>query len=216
MDGGGGEHSRLARVKGAHWHQGHLQSGSFSVPPGSSPLPHIRTPAFPQSPLPHQSTKTSPSLGRREKASRPPGLGRSTQSRLGTEQDALGKETIWSLKEPQGAAPGPGSWLRPGTGTFKGQLGSLKGLLTEGLWPELTPGGRTHTPPTGEAADSLTPPQHLPHNLLETPGYRLRAKTTQHCIPQAGPGAPPALALSHPPGPAPRPLQPGWGRGGEP
>ena len=103
-----GERSHLPRVKGAHWHQGHLQSAFFPCASRQlSPHPTIQTPAFPQSPLPHQSTKTSPSLGLREKAGRPPGLGRSTQSRLGTEQDALGKETIWSLKEPQGTDPRP-------------------------------------------------------------------------------------------------------------
>lgn len=124
------------------------------------PAPHIQTPAFPQSPLPHQSTKTSPSLGLREKAGRPPGLGRSTQSRLGTEQDALGKETIWSLKELQGADPRPWELAQARHRHLQRTAGRSQRPVSRG------PGA--HIPPT----DNLTPPQHLPLSLPKKPGYR--------------------------------------------
>ena len=175
--------------------------------------PHIRTPAFPQSPLPHQSTKTSPSLGHREKAGRPPGLGRGMQISLGTEQDFPGEGNHLVFEGAAGHRP-----KALGTGSGQAQAPSkdswaVSKACEHMAWPCLAhTDGRADTHPThqggGRQPDSTpTPhpqPEHSPedNSALHPPGWPRGSTCT-------GPHPPPRTC--------PRPLQePGQVRGGEP
>lgn len=179
--------------------------------------PHIRTPAFPQSPLPHQSTKTSPSLGRREKAGRPPGLGRGMQTRLGTEQDFPGEGNHLVFEGAAGHRP-----KALGAGSGQAQTPSKDSWAVSKAcectaWPcRAHTDGRADIHPTHQGGGRQPDSTPTPHRQLarETRTQPRRQFSTASSRAASG------LQL-HWPSPAPRtcprPLQePGRVRGGEP
>lgn len=138
------------------------------------------------------------------------------RSGWGLSRTSLGKETIWSLKEPQGTDPRLWELAQARHRHLQRTAGrSQRPVSTRPGPAKLTPmGERTHTPPTREVADNLTPPQPLTPNLPEKPEHSPEDNSALH--PPGRPRGSTCTGPRPPPRTCPRPLQePGQVRGGE-
>lgn len=199
----GGGCSRLSQVKGAHWHQGHWQSGSIPAPPGSSPRPTSGPQRFPRAPSLTSLLRPLLLWDAEKRPAGPQDWAGVCRPGWGLSRTSLGKETIWSLKEPQGTDPRPWELAQARHRHLQRTAGRSQRPVSARPGPaELTPmGERTYTPPTREAADSLTPPQPLTANLPEKPEHSPEDNSALH--PPGRPRGSSCTGPRPPPGPAP-------------